>query len=145
MSARIIERKQVRSWHGLEFEIVIWSNWKARIGFLTHPQIANFMMRRSLPERERGEMEVLHEFGHVQMFPLVLVYYLPFLIQRITGWYEFLIVTAGMLLFWEVIAEAYVIAKFEGYLKIYRQHLQVITIVYWVLLLTLVILPFVLI
>ncbi|AIY91107.1 hypothetical protein [Geoglobus acetivorans] len=141
MSAKILEKRRVRSWHGLEFEIVVWSNWWAKIGFMLHPQVANFMMRYSLPEDVRGKMEVLHEFGHVQMFPLVLIYYLPFLFLGIAGWWEFVIITAGMLLFWEVLAEAYVAMKFDGYFEVYRQNLHPVTAIYWVLIVTAVLLP----
>lgn len=132
MSARIIEKRRMRSWHGLEFEIVIWGNWWAKIGFMLHPQIANFMMRYSLPENVRGRMEALHEFGHVQAFPLVLIYYLPFLLAGIPGWWELAIITAGMLLFWEVLAEAYVAVKFEGYFEVYRKRFHPLYITFWI-------------
>ncbi len=145
MSGEIIERRTVKSWHGLEFEIVVWSNWRAKIGFMIHPQVANFMMRHGLPESVRGKMEVLHEFGHVQTFPFVLIYYLPFLLfSSISDIYEFIVVTAGMLLFWEVLAEMYVFARFEGYLSVYRKHASTLTLIYWIALSMLLIFPFIL-
>jgi len=125
------ERRRVKSWQGLEFAIEIQNGW-ARIGFFLHPQLANFFMRYGLPEKERVEMEILHEFGHVQVFPFVLAYYVPFLISGTPGRFELLIATAGMLLFWEVLAEAYVFFRYPAYTEVYRKSLHLITIAFWV-------------
>ncbi len=133
MSGEIIERRTVKSWHGLEFEIVIWSNWWAKIGFMRHPQLANFLMRYGLPEKERVKMEALHEFGHVQTFPIVLIYYLPFLFLEIPGWVEFIIITAGMLLFWEILAEGYVVIKYSRYFEIYRKKFHPLYFIFWII------------
>jgi hypothetical protein len=125
------ERRRVRSWQGLEFTIEIRNGW-AKIGFFLHPQLANFFMRYDLPEKDRVEMEILHEFGHVQVFPFVLAYYVPFLISGIPRRFEFLIVTAGMLLLWEVLAEAYVFFKYPSYTEVYRKSIHPITLAFWV-------------
>ncbi len=140
MSERIIERRKVKSWHGLEFEITVWDNWQAKIGFFKHPQIANFFLRRSLSKKNRCELEVLHEFGHVQTFPLILIYYLPFL--NLPSFKEVLIVTVGMLLFWEILAEIYVVLKHPSYFSVYKRA-NVSYFLFWMVTITGAIFPFI--
>ncbi len=125
------ERRRVRSWHGLKFTIEIVGGW-AKIGFFLHPQVANFFMRYGLPEKERVEMEILHEFGHVQTFPFVLVYYVPFYFYRTLGTFEIVMATAGMLFFWEILAELYVAFKYRAYTEVYRKHLHPLTLIFWI-------------
>ena len=143
MKGEILERKKLRSWHGLEVHITIYNSHWAKTGFLVHPQIANFFMRFGLPEKVRVEMEILHEFGHIQTFPLVLIYYVPFLLVNESGWLNFAVISAGMLLFWELISEIYVLMKYRGYLKIYRNNLHPVTAVYWTVLIPSAVIPFI--
>ncbi len=131
MRGKLIERRLMKSWHGAEIEISVYENHWARVGFLTHPQIANFFMRYGLPRKMRGELELLHEFGHVQMFPLVFIYYLPFLF-KISEWFEFAIITAGMLIFWEILAEIYVVGKYRWYFEVYKKNLHSLTVFFWI-------------
>jgi|GEM_PF-2143546 hypothetical protein len=126
----VMERRRVRSWHGLEFTIELQNGW-AKIGFFFHPQLANFFMRYGLPEKDRVEMEILHELGHIQMFPFVLAYYIPFYLSGISGGFEIGIATAGMFLFWEVLAEAYVFFKYRTYIEVYRKSIHPITLAFW--------------
>ena len=124
----------------MDFSIEIKDGW-AKIGFFLHPQIGNFFMRFGLPAKERIEMEFLHEFGHVQGFPLVLVYYIPFLLSKnITG--NFILITVGMLMFWEIIAEIYVIKNFERYFEVYKTDLKPVTLIFWFGVLVITLYPF---
>jgi len=124
------ERRRVRSWHGLEFTIEIRNGW-AKIGFFYHPQLANFFMRFGLPERERVRMEILHELGHVQTFPFVLAYYIPFYLSSVSEGLKIAISTVGMLFFWEVLAELYVFLKYGKYIAVYKKNIHPITLAFW--------------
>ncbi len=126
----MIESRKYRAWYGMSFSVEIRGRW-AKIGFFLHPQIGNFFMRYGLSEEEKLEMEFLHEAGHVQMFPFVWGYYIPFLIYNCFI-ENFLLITVGMLMFWEILAELYVIKKFRGYFHTYKSSLSPVTLLFWI-------------
>ena len=138
-----MRKRKVRSWHGLEFTIEILNGW-AKIGFFLHPQVANFFLRRGLPEKERIEMEILHEFGHVQTFPFVLIYFIPLRVfYGVSGLFEMAIAAVGLLFFWEILAELYVISKTRNYFKIYAEKKPICAPVFWIFLTLFSAIPFV--
>ncbi len=99
-------------------------------------------MRYGLSEKEKLEMEFLHEFGHVQVFPFVWVYYIPFFIyNHLTE--NFLLVTAGMLMLWEILAELYVIKKSGSYFHVYKSSLSPVTLLFWIVAFSVSLYPFI--
>lgn len=136
------ERRRVRSWQGLEFNIEIRDGW-AKLGFFYHPQIANFFMRYGLPRMVRLEMEILHELGHIQSVPFVFAYYFPFyLMEKLHGAMSIFITTLGMFLFWEVLAECYVLWSHKGYFGAYKHNVSILTITFWLTVWFIVLIPF---
>ncbi len=137
--------EKVRSWHGLVFEIEIVNGKWARLGFLPpHPQLVNLIIRRGLSRRIGDEMQILHEFGHVQAFPVVFIYFLPLYLMVKLGSAEDLIpAILGFFFFWEIAAEAYVFLKVKDYIKIYRKNLRVSVPLFWFTALLFALYPFV--
>ncbi len=135
---------RVRSWHGLEFDIrITGQRWAKLDSMPPHPQLVNMVIRRGLDTDKNLEMQVLHELGHVQAFPFVFAYYLPvYLLAKpasVGGW---VLATAGMLFFWELLAEAYVCWKRSSYFKDYAENLSLFPVFFWITALIFMLLPF---
>jgi len=141
----VMYQRRVRSWHGVEFDIkIINQNW-AKLGILPpHPQLVNLIIRRGLGKDKNIQMQILHEFGHVQAFPFVFLYYLPLYLSaklgNINNWF---VATLGLFFFWEMIAEIYVFFKDENYINAYINNLSLYTVFFWVIAVIFIVLPFV--
>jgi hypothetical protein len=66
----------VRSWYGLLGEINIenelWHRVKVGSLPLPHPPLVNLILRGGMPLAQRIKQSFLHEFGHLQTFPIAL-------------------------------------------------------------------------
>ncbi len=106
----------LRTWYGAEAAVDIRDRAWHRAGFrgflLLHPPLFNWLLRRGLPFVVYRKLGVLHEFGHLQAAPAVLVYLLAGLwsLQRL-GMLNPLngaLFLLGSHLLWELAAETYV-------------------------------------
>lgn len=126
--------RKVRSWHGLTGEIGVGNRlWHlVKVGYvpLPHPPLVNLVLRKGLPLEEHLQLSFLHEFGHLQTFPLVILhagFLIVFGYWRSHGLGAFLRrVIAGAVAHeavWELSSEAYAKAKAgPEYRRIYREY-----------------------
>lgn len=124
----------VRSWYGVTAEIAVENNlWHlVRVGgvALPHPPLVNLVLRRGLPRQERLYLSFLHEFGHLQTLPVVVLHLLWLLKNgrwRGRGRWKTLAMLAAAAVtheaVWELASETYVIVKTgPEYGRIYRRH-----------------------
>lgn len=126
--------RKVRSWYGLTGEIDVgnhlWHLVKVSRVPLSHPPLVNLVLRKGLPPEEHLQLSFLHEFGHLQTFPLVILhagFLMVFGNWRGNGFGTFLRrIIAGAIAhkaMWELSSEAYTLAKAgPEYRRIYRKH-----------------------
>lgn len=90
--------------------------WAAIGPMPPHPQLVNMLLRIGLSKEDSMHLQVLHELGHLQSLPLmILIGALPILFS-----WPLLPSLAGLFILWEVLSESYVILR-EGrnYFRIY--------------------------
>lgn len=107
----------MRTWYGLEFNVTLLDYTWCIIGVLPpHPQLVNMIIRRGLKKEDSAHLQLLHELGHAQAAPLILLY-----IGLLYYFSVPLPVAVSLFILWEVLAEAYVVYR-EGrnYITIYR-------------------------
>ncbi len=126
--------QRVRSWYGLSGEISVenrlWHLVKVGPVPLPHPPLVNLVLRKGLPHEERLRLSFLHEFGHLQTFPLAFLLAGLLLVsghRRHRGLRALLKhIVAGAIAHeavWELSSEAYAIAMAGlEYRRIYRRY-----------------------
>lgn len=106
-----------KTWYGIPAVVAVKTGIVHIAGFgylrLPHPPLVNLLLRRDVDEPASLELNISHEFGHLQALPFVLVYVV------ILVWYALTYQVAGVLVyiflltsiqaFWEILAEAYVV------------------------------------
>ena len=113
----------VRTWYGLRLTVSMYGTFWASIGPLPpHPQLVNMILRIGLREEDSVHLQILHEIGHLQSLPAVMVLVgLSYLLSL-----PLLPAVAGLFLVWEILSESYVILKEgENYFRIYRSRRSV--------------------
>lgn len=69
---------RVRSWYGLKAEIDVeegvWHRVEVGRLPLNHPPLVNLVLRHGLHNKDRQYLSLLHEFGHFQIMPLILIH-----------------------------------------------------------------------
>ncbi len=109
--------RKMRTWYGLTLTLRFYGTHWAAIGPMPpHPQLVNMLLRIGLSKEDSMHLQVLHELGHLQSLPLmVLATAVPVLSST-----PVLPAVIGLFIFWEILSEAYVILR-EGrnYLRIY--------------------------
>ena len=107
----------MRTWYGLTLTLRFYGTHWAAVGPMPpHPQLVNMLLRMGLPKEDSIHLQILHELGHLQSLPLmVLAGTALFLFSA-----PFLPAAISLFVLWEVLSEAYVILR-EGrnYLRIY--------------------------
>lgn len=139
-----IVQRQVRSWYGLDAEIIIESDYwhlvRAGSVWLPHPPLVNLPIRWGLPRPTRRWLGYQHEFGHVQTLPAILAYTVwlcrqaPGMQGRSLWWW--LSWLARVLIVhqvaWEILAEGYVVATSRRhYCRVYRDHPNPLLLLFW--------------
>ncbi|MFV1956409.1 MAG: hypothetical protein ACC640_01395 [bacterium] len=108
---------KVKTWYGLSTTVKLFGTAWASIGPLPpHPQLVNIVLRIGLSRENSVHLQLLHETGHLQTLPILIVpvvlfYYLSLPLFP---------AVIGLLVISEILAEFYVMAK-EGknYFRIY--------------------------
>lgn len=117
MSMRPTLTRKMRTWYGLTLTLRFYGTHWAAIGPMPpHPQLVNMLLRIGLSKEDSMHLQVLHELGHLQSLPLmVLATAVPVLSST-----PVLPAVIGLFILWEILSEAYVILR-EGrnYLRIY--------------------------
>lgn len=139
---------KIRTWYGLnavaEIEPAHWH----RAGFgrflIPHPPLVNWLLRRGLSVQAYRHLSVWHEIGHLQMFPLEILYGTILLgISIINGHthpVEVMLVLMSCFAIWEIFAESYAInRKANCYFAHYKGVSFIPRILFWLTMLTLVI------
>src|SRR3990172_2529521 len=114
------EPLRVRSWYGLPAELGVedrlWHLVKVGGGSLSPPPVVNTFLRAGLPEAERLRLSYLHEFGHLQTFPLALAHAAALLWaglrqgRSLAGWIGWILaVLLAHEATWELASESYVV------------------------------------
>ena len=82
-----------------------------------HPQLVNMLLRLGLSREDSLYLQALHELGHLQSLPLMIILALaPFLLS-----WPLIPSLAGLFVAWEILSEGYVIWREKGnYICIYR-------------------------
>ena len=107
----------MRTWYGLTLTLRFYGTHWAAVGPMPpHPQLVNILLRIGLSKEDSVHLQILHELGHLQSLPLIIVagaalYWLS---------WPLLPAVAELFVLWEILSEAYVIFR-EGrnYLRIY--------------------------
>jgi hypothetical protein len=123
------ERLQMPTWYGLKATIELSPNrmlHRAGIGrwLIPHPPVFNWMLRAQLDETAYRRLSVLHELGHFQVLPAIILYLLSgtavLTILRTTT-VQAVIWLLGIFPLWELLAEMYVRWKERSsYRQIFR-------------------------
>lgn len=133
---------KVRSWYGLEAEIDVddelWHRVRVDSVPLNHPPLVNLVLRQGLPLIDRHRLSFLHEFGHFQTLPLVIVHSLVLywaspkpvsFLRKIIWWLTFALTHQVA---WEIASEGYVVAHERGaYIRTYRQKPNLLMPLFW--------------
>lgn len=109
--------RKIRTWYGLTMTLRFYGTHWAAVGPMPpHPQLVNMLLRMGLSKEDSIHLQVLHELGHLQSLPLMILASATF--------FHFsapvLPATVGLFILWEVLSEFYVIFR-EGrnYFRIY--------------------------
>jgi hypothetical protein len=145
-----IEKRSSRwltTWYRLPARIVVSDDGLCDIAPLgismPHPSLINLVLRRGVPDETRSRLFFLHEVGHLQTLPLLL---LPLLLlqrkQRTRG-KSLLLNILGVEAFWELASETYVVwrARHE-YSAAWNASRNPAMLLFWPLMLILAALPF---
>jgi hypothetical protein len=97
---------------------------------LPHPPVVNLILRRGLPEEERLKLSYLHEFGHLQTFPVALAHATLLLLlgrKRKGSFLDIVLMIAQAVVaheaVWELASEGYAVARIgPEYRKIYSRY-----------------------
>jgi len=144
VAAGYSEPLRVRSWYGLPAELGVedrlWHLVKVGGVSLSHPPVVNTFLRAGLPEAERLRLSYLHEFGHLQTFPLALAHAAALLWaglrqgRSLAGWIGWIL--AALLAHeatWELASESYVaLSDRSAYGGTYRRHPNPFLVLFWV-------------
>lgn len=133
MAEAVSSQKMLRTWYGLKAEIDIEStSWHlVRIGRLAlpHPPLVNLVLRKGQGRADYLRLSLLHEFGHLQTFPIALAHTILLLaVARRRGGLRNILAGAGAWLLaheaaWEMVSELYVVAQAgDDYRRIYREN-----------------------
>lgn len=110
--------REVKAWYSPKFKITLLDSSWAVIGPLPpHPQLVNLVLRRGLKKDDSAQLQILHELGHVQTLPAIIIYGgLLYYFSVSLLW-----IVVSVFLLWEIMSETYVIFR-EGrnYVAIYR-------------------------
>ncbi len=131
---------RIRTWYGATavIEIRNRSFHKAGLGklLIPHPPLVNWLLRLGMKDESCRRLSILHEFGHLQMLPGILLYSLGmtvwvYRLEQISFW-EIVLVLLGIHAFWEILAELYV--RFHAgplYSLYYREISRFPRMVFW--------------
>ena len=122
MSAKDNQLKRMRTWYALEAVIEIRSRGFHRAGFgkllIPHPPAVNWLLRYGLPDKPYYRLSMVHEFGHFQTLPILLIYVLwsvRWLFTRASvNVLELTVVFLSIHSMAEILAEGYVYFKIKG-------------------------------
>ena len=105
-----------RTWYGLTAVMHLRSRRLHRAGFgkllIPHPPLVNRLLRMGLPGAPYFELAALHEFGHLQILPFIVVYTLAavgyILATQKESFLGIVALLVGIHATWEMMAEIYV-------------------------------------
>ena len=109
---------KMRTWYGLTLTLRFYGTHWAAVGPLPpHPQLVNMLLRIGLSKEDSVHLQILHELGHLQSFPIMVLFGALFFKLSTPLWSTLL----ALFLLWEILSEAYVILR-EGrnYFRIYN-------------------------
>jgi hypothetical protein len=119
MGAVLPDTQTMRTWFGVTVRVTIgpgFVHW-AGIGraAIPHPPVANWLLRKGLPDPMRRRLVFQHEFAHFQTAPVVLTFMIVLfttaLLKNRVGLGEILILLSSSQALWEVLSEGLVILK----------------------------------
>lgn len=137
----------VRTWYGLPARVAPSERGLCDVALLgiplPHPSLINLALRRGLPDGLKARLFFLHEFGHLQMLPLALLYWLFLRRTRRRRRIDVPLQLAAVQGFWELVTEAYVVwcmgPSYARTLSLTRSPWPVL---FWPLMVSLAVLPF---
>lgn len=78
------ETRYRRLWYGPKVKVTIGPGFLHKSGFgalmIPHPPIANWLLRKGVPDQSSRDLSFAHEFAHFQTAPVLLLYLLAILI-----------------------------------------------------------------
>jgi hypothetical protein len=115
-----------RTWYGLQASIKLGPGLIHRSGFfgvmIPHPGLANWILRRGMIARFQSTLSRVHEFGHFQTLPLMLLYaggmLTKFSFKSVPSLSDLFFLVIGLQAAWEIMSESFTIAQDREY---YRQ------------------------
>jgi hypothetical protein len=102
-----------------------------------HPPVINLLLRRSLSEQARYNLSLSHEFGHLQTFPIILIYFFILIIililaRKIDALIIILLMVSTQAL-WEIFAESYAMMTTRPfYRRYYRGKKLWPRLIFWI-------------
>ena len=115
MNERRTLRKDTRAWYGPTVVITVASDHRHRVVVggipIPHIGLVNMIARWRMPTEQRLTLTADHELGHIQTFPLILLYLL-LLASRCKKRFAWRRCLAGLVTHhaaWELAAECYVL------------------------------------
>ena len=109
--------RKLRTWYGLSLTLRLYGTHWAAVGPMPpHPQLVNMLLRIGLSTEDSVHLQVLHELGHLQSLPLMVIIGAVLFLLSAPLWPA----AVGLFVLWELLSESYVIIR-EGrnYLRIY--------------------------
>ncbi len=101
------------TWYRLPTRIIVSDNGLCDIAPLgipmPHPSLINLALRRGLPDEARLRLFFLHELGHLQTLPQLLLPLLLLQLKQRTRRRTLLLNILGLEAFWELTSETYVV------------------------------------
>ncbi|HED05934.1 MAG TPA: hypothetical protein ENI61_04535 [Ignavibacteria bacterium] len=129
-----------RTWFGVEGVVEISQNFfhKAGIGkvIIPHPPVVNRLLRLGLNRDDKNSLSITHEFGHLQTFPQLVIYFLLIsylaVIQGGTSWLEIVLLLISIHSVWEIMAELFTITSSGYQYRLFYKEVSVIPrIIFW--------------
>jgi hypothetical protein len=107
------ETRDKRLWYGLKARVTIGPGFSHKSGIgrleIPHPPLANWLLRRGLPDHSRRDLTFAHEFAHLQMAPIVLIYVIAMAViahaRGRTSIGAVLLILSGIHAAWEIASE----------------------------------------
>ena len=118
-----------KTWFGIPAKVTIRGKFlhKAGIGplMIPHPGIANWLLRKGLPELTARKLTYSHEFAHFYTLPLVIIYGGLLITWAVAfqklGYGRIILILASVQAIWELLSEMRVIfMNREHYKTVYR-------------------------
>ena len=136
------ENRRMLTWYGVQATVIIGPGFVHKTGLgsfvIPHPPLASRLLRRALESGARQKLTFVHEFGHLQTAPMILMYgdaaMVIYLTNNRANLSGALITLVGAQAAWEIVSELCVVRNDpQFYRESYHEVGLLPRLIFWVL------------